>query len=170
LIIYRAIAMTLIINVVQLQLIYTHAENIYPEECCGILLGKIHGDTKTVVEVILTMNVWDKSELVDEVETIDRIERTKTSRYTIAPQDIFQAQIGGRDRQLNIIGFFHSHPDCPAIPSICDRDRAWDVYSYPIVSIIQGKVGDFQSWVLDESGKFQPETIQYKQSTINLDV
>jgi proteasome lid subunit RPN8/RPN11 len=152
--------MTLIINAVQLQIIYSHAENIYPEECCGILLGKIDGDTKTIVEVIPTLNDWDRSELVDEPEITDRVGRTKTIRYTIPPQAIFQAQTRGHDLQLNIIGFFHSHPDYPAIPSNCDRDLAWCVYSYPIVSVIQGKVGDFQSWVLDENGRFQPEEIQ----------
>jgi proteasome lid subunit RPN8/RPN11 len=148
--------MTLIIDRAQLNIIDRHAENIYPEECCGILLGKIDAFNKTVVEVIPTLNVWDESDR----EIIDRVERTKTSRYTILPQDILQAQKRGRDLQLNIVGFFHSHPDRPAIPSICDRERAWHVYSYPIVSVIQGKVSDLKSWVLDSDGIFQEEKIE----------
>ncbi|AFY95552.1 M67 family metallopeptidase [Chamaesiphon minutus] len=152
--------MTLIINAAQIQSIYHHAENIYPEECCGILLGKIDKLTKTVIEVIPTANAWEQSESVVGVASpLENLDRTKTSRYTIPPQAIFQAQKRARDLQLNIIGFFHSHPDCPAIPSICDRDRAWDVYSYPIVSVMQGKVNNSQSWVLDRNGIFQEEEI-----------
>jgi proteasome lid subunit RPN8/RPN11 len=157
--------MTLIIKAAQIQTIYHHAENVYPEECCGILLGTIDKLAKTVVEVIPTDNAWEQSELVVGVASpLENCDRTKTSRYTISPQDIFQAQKRARDLQLNIIGFFHSHPDCPAIPSSCDRDRAWDVYSYPIVSVIQGKVSDLQSWVLDSAGIFQKEEIQQVKS------
>ncbi|PSB59462.1 M67 family metallopeptidase [Chamaesiphon polymorphus] len=152
--------MTLIINATQIQSIYHHAKNVYPEECCGILLGTIDKLTKTVVEVIPTDNAWEQSESVFGVaSSLENLDRTKASRYTIPPQDIFQAQKRGRDLQLNIIGFFHSHPDCPAIPSSCDRDRAWDIYSYPIVSVIQGKVSNFQSWVLDCNGIFREEEI-----------
>jgi proteasome lid subunit RPN8/RPN11 len=152
--------MTIVINAVQLQVIYQHAEATYPEECCGILLGKIDKFTKTVVEVIPTINVWEQAESIDTLATDNEVTRTKTSRYTIASQDIFQAQKRGRDLDLNIIGFFHSHPDYPATPSICDRDRAWYVYSYPIVSVVDGKVSNMTSWVLDDRGIFQLEEIQ----------
>jgi proteasome lid subunit RPN8/RPN11 len=88
------------------------------------------------------------------------LDRSKQSRYTIAPPDIFQAQKRGRDLGLEIIGFFHSHPDHPAIPSTCDRDRAWEVYSYPIVSVVQGKASEMKSWLLDGNRIFQPEAIE----------
>jgi proteasome lid subunit RPN8/RPN11 len=52
--------MTIAISTAQLKIIYDHASNIYPEECCGILLGKITGIVKTVVEVIPTINDWEK--------------------------------------------------------------------------------------------------------------
>jgi proteasome lid subunit RPN8/RPN11 len=147
--------MTIVISSEQLKIIYDYAETIYPEECCGILLGTIAGLTKIVVEVMPTVNAWEKSEAVK-----DRIERTKTSRYTISSIDIFHAQKRGQDLDLEIIGFFHSHPDHPAVPSVCDRELAWDVYSYPIVSVIRGKVGDFKSWVLNDKGIFEQEEIQ----------
>ncbi|WP_310484645.1 M67 family metallopeptidase [Chamaesiphon sp. VAR_48_metabat_403] len=149
--------MTIAISQDQIQIIVDRAENIYPEECCGILLGTISGSLKTVVEVIPTANVWVKSELGDDLADPTEISRTKTSRYTIDPQDIFQATKRGRYLELEIVGFFHSHPDNPAVPSICDRDLAWHVYSYPIVSVMQGKVNDFKSWVLDDLGIFQQE-------------
>jgi proteasome lid subunit RPN8/RPN11 len=154
--------MTIAISQTQLETIYDRAAQIYPEECCGILLGKIAGLTKIVVEVILTVNVWLESDLVEN--SLDSIEilKTKNSRYTIDPLDILKAQKHGRELNLEIVGFFHSHPDNPAIPSRCDRELAWEVYSYPIVSVTNGKVSDFQSWVLDSEGTFQPEEIQYK--------
>jgi proteasome lid subunit RPN8/RPN11 len=152
--------MTVVISEPQLKIIYDHAENIYPEECCGILLGTIDKFNKTVIEVISTTNVWDKSELALDQNIADKMVRTKHSRYAISPQDIFQTQKIGRDLQLEIIGFFHSHPDCPATPSTCDRSQAWEIYSYPIISVIQGKVSHLKSWVLDSDGIFQPEEIQ----------
>jgi proteasome lid subunit RPN8/RPN11 len=151
--------MTLIINNEQLQIISDRAATIYPEECCGILLGNRTGLTKTVVEVIPTINDWQQLE-----PSPDRIERTKTSRYTIPPQAIFHAQKRGRDLGLEIVGFFHSHPDNPAIPSICDRDLAWEIYSYPIVSVIRGKVSDLKSWVLNSEGIFEQEEIHQIES------
>jgi proteasome lid subunit RPN8/RPN11 len=154
-------SMTIVIDTVKLQLIYQHAEAIYPEECCGILLGKLDKLTKTVVEVIPTINVWEPAESIDMLlEANSGLARTKTSRYSISPRDILQAQKLSRDLELNIVGFFHSHPDYPATPSICDRDLAWHVYSYPIVSVVNGKVSEMKSWVLDEQGIFQLEEIQ----------
>jgi proteasome lid subunit RPN8/RPN11 len=142
--------MTIIISIEQQKIIYNHAESVYPEECCGILLGEIVGISKIVVEVIPTINVWGKSES-------DEVGRNKNSRYSIDPQDIFIAQKRARELHLDIIGFFHSHPDYPAIPSTCDRTQAWEVYSYPIVSVIDGKVSEIKSWVLDGDGVFQEE-------------
>ena len=147
--------MTIIISTEQLKVIYDHAESVYPEECCGILLGEIAGTSKMVVEILPTINAWVKTES-------DRVDRNKHSRYSIDPHDIFMAQKRARDLQLDIIGFFHSHPDYPAIPSTCDRTQAWEVYSYPIVSVINGKVSEIKSWVLDGDGVFQAEAIQIR--------
>jgi proteasome lid subunit RPN8/RPN11 len=92
--------MILIINTAQIQTIYRHAENVYPEECCGILLGTIDKLTKTVMEVIPTTNAWEQSESVVGVASpLENLDRTKTSRYTIPPQAIFQAQKRSRDLQ-----------------------------------------------------------------------
>jgi proteasome lid subunit RPN8/RPN11 len=147
--------MTIFISVEQQKIICNHAESVYPEECCGILLGEIKKTSKIVVEVIPTINAWTRAKS-------DKVDRTKNSRYTIDPSDIFTAQKRSRDLQLDIIGFFHSHPDCPAIPSTCDRSQAWEVYSYLIVSLINGKVKEIKSWVLDSDGIFQPEEMQIR--------
>ena len=152
--------MSIVISAAQLKTIYDYAADIYPEECCGILLGRIEGVSKVVVEVIETINTWRESEVTTELKNLDDLNRTKHSRYTISPRDIFQAQKRGRDLQLDIIGFFHSHPDALSIPSTCDRDRAWEIYSYPIISVINGKISDIQSWVLNSEGIFQLEEIR----------
>jgi proteasome lid subunit RPN8/RPN11 len=152
--------MTIVITAAQLKIIYNHAESIYPEECCGVLLGKIVGLIKTTVEVIPTINAWEQTTPVGSMQVNHELEiSNKTNRYAVPVEDIFQAQKRGRDLQLEIIGFFHSHPDCPAIPSRCDREQAWEIYSYPIISVIQGKACDLQSWVLDSDDIFQSEEI-----------
>ncbi|MGB3206631.1 MAG: M67 family metallopeptidase [Crinalium sp.] len=140
-----------------LQTIITHAESTYPEECCGIILGTINDTEKTVVEVCPTENVWGKETAGDflEVETVT----DKRRRYAIAPVDLLKAQKAAREYQLNIVGFFHSHTDHPAIPSECDRTYAWQEYSYIIVSVEQGSSGDIRSWCLDDTHQFQAEEI-----------
>jgi proteasome lid subunit RPN8/RPN11 len=50
-----------------------------------------------------------------------------------------------------VLGFYHSHPDCPARPSEYDREHAWPFYSYVIVSIAKGSAVDMTSWLLDEA-------------------
>jgi proteasome lid subunit RPN8/RPN11 len=135
--------------------ILTHAEQIYPEECCGILLGKISDYSKIIVEVWPTENTWNKD---DSIELFNR-QGSKKDRFTIAPEILLKAQKEARDRQLNIIGIYHSHPNHPAIPSEFDRAIAWPEYSYIIVSVIQGKAKDIFSWILDDDRQFKQEKI-----------
>lgn len=139
-----------------LQTICTHAERTYPEECCGLLLGQMT-EGKTVVEVWQTENAWS-AETADEYPDSE-MERSRRRRYAIAPLAMLKAQREARDRHLNIIGIYHSHPDHPAIPSECDRLAAWQQYSYVIVSVPQGKAGELRSWVLDDAHQFQSEKI-----------
>ena len=140
-----------------IRIIYNHAESTYPEECCGIILGTIDDTEKTVVEVWQTENAWGKETAGDflEAETVT----DKRRRYAIAPLDLLKAQKAAREYQLNIVGFFHSHTDHPAIPSEFDRTYAWQEYSYIIVSVAQGKAGDIRSWCLDDTHQFQAEEI-----------
>ncbi|WP_392534471.1 Mov34/MPN/PAD-1 family protein [Nostoc sp. C117] len=158
----------------QLQIICTHAESIYPEECCGIIFGHLGSDGKITVEVMPTENVWNTeaaaefsgdvsrqaASLREATPTRLRTAESKKRQYAIAPEVMLQAQKQARERSLNIIGIFHSHPDHPAIPSECDRLYAWPGYSYIIVSVQNGKAGELQSWSLDDSHQFQAEAIE----------
>ncbi|MBC1236907.1 Mov34/MPN/PAD-1 family protein [Nostoc sp. 2RC] len=141
-----------------LQIIRTHAENIYPEECCGIILGHLTNEGKITVEVMPTENAWN-TEASAEFSG-ERTVESKKRQYTIAPLVMLQAQKQARDRSLSIIGIFHSHPDNPAIPSECDRLYAWQGYSYIIVSVQNGKAVELRSWSLDDNHQFQAQTIE----------
>lgn len=141
----------------QLAAIRAHAESTYPEECCGLFLGSIDGGEKTVVEVWPAENVWN-AETAAELSAASHL--TKERRYVIEPRTLLRAQREARDRQLAVIGFYHSHTDSEAIPSECDREYAWPIYSYLIASVRQGKARGERSWCLDDARYFQPEEIR----------
>jgi proteasome lid subunit RPN8/RPN11 len=140
-----------------LQIISTHAESTYPEECCGLILGHLGREGKIVREIIPTENAWNSQA---EDFPGEHPGKTTSSRYAIAPQVMLQVQKTARDHGLNIIGIYHSHPDNCATPSECDRLYAWAEYSYIIVSVQKGKTATIASWTLDNDHQFQPETME----------
>lgn len=135
----------------------THAGKTYPEECCGLLLGKITNNNKIVREVWETENSWDGD--TTDYFSVTANQGSKQNRFTIAPEVLLKAQRTARDRNLEIIGIYHSHPDHPAIPSQFDQAIAHPQYSYLIVSVQQGKVADIRSWELDDIDQFKEENI-----------
>ena len=141
--------------------ICAHAQSTYPQECCGLLLGKLSQDGKILIDAIATENVWSAQavESFSQIDTKWQLSDNKSTHYTIAPEEILRVQKESRDRQLDIIGIYHSHPDHPAIPSEFDRVCAWQAYSYIIVSVPQGKADELQSWCLDDNHQFQPQEI-----------
>ncbi|MCJ8280845.1 MAG: M67 family metallopeptidase [Rivularia sp. ALOHA_DT_140] len=145
-----------------LRIIFNHAQSSYPEECCGVILGNISNSDKIAVEIIPTENAWNSEETVDNFQDNNR-DRSKKRRYAIAPRKMLELQKSSREKELNIIGIFHSHPDYPAIPSEFDRKNAWQEYSYIIVSIQQGQPDNINSWVLDDNDQFQQEEIIFKE-------
>lgn len=111
-----------------------HGEAAYPAECCGVLVGRVDGGAKDVVRVVQAVN-----------------RRTDDPhRYLIAPDDLRRLELEVRSLGLEIVGYYHSHPDHPAAPSAFDADHAWPWYSYVIVRIDRGHGGDLTSWVLDD--------------------
>jgi len=144
-----------------LQGICSHAESGYPQECCGLLLGLVRGDSKTVVEVRETENAWDEEAMkaFQGIEPLAKLGETKRGNYAIAPADMLKAHKVARDRHLVIIAIYHSHPDCAAMPSEFDRQVAWQEYSYIIVSVCSGKAVDVTSWRLSDERKFEREEI-----------
>lgn len=160
----------LILSAAHQQEIQAHAEHCYPEECCGILLGHLERDDhngqtspKTVVAVRPTPNAWSEAVAADLVTLIAASRHiasdARRDRYWIDPQDLLQAQRAARDRSLQIIGIYHSHPDHPAVPSETDRRLAWSEYSYLILSVQQGKMTQLLSWRLNDRQQFEPELV-----------
>ena len=127
--------------------IRAHGEEAYPEECCGVLVGRdaMGGEPATVDHLVAASN-----------ERAD----SRHNRYVISPQALLAAQRGARERGLEIVGYYHSHPDHPARPSEFDREHAWPGTSYVIVSVREGKAVDCRSWRLrDDRSAFDEEEL-----------
>lgn len=132
----------------QMNQIFEHCKKDYPYECCGILIGDY--ETKKVVQVYEAENI--------------RKDR-KNDRYQIKPEDQFKADEIAREKDLDVIGFYHSHPDHPNAPSQFDLDMAINAMqfgiSFLIVATKEGKETDPKSWILsDEDNQFHEEEIK----------
>jgi len=126
--------------------VHTHLCRAYPEEGCGVMLGRESNGDREVERVIGFDNVREDS---------------RTNRYLIAPEQFLRAEREARAAGLDVIGFFHSHPDHPSRPSAFDLEHAWPWYSYLIVSVEQGTVSDAHSWRLAEDrSRFEPEDLE----------
>jgi proteasome lid subunit RPN8/RPN11 len=112
-----------------------HGEASYPHECCGFLLGAARDLTRSVTRVALATN---------ETETDGR------RRYVISPESYLRAEKEAEAQGLEIVGFYHSHPDVEAVPSEFDRSHAFPGVSYVIVSVVEGKAAALRSWELEE--------------------
>ena len=159
-----------------------HAERVYPEECCGLMLGNLQKapQQKQLVELAPLNNEWSPENLTSqgvEVGTVaanavgtSTVEtHTKRRRYWIDPKDMLRVQREARNKGLSIIGVYHSHPDHVAEPSECDRALAWPEYAYVIVSVCEGKAVDVQNWALDSEPQFQPEVMKQWSSSLLAD-
>ncbi len=134
-----------------------HGEETYPNECCGVLLGKnVAGEGENAAPV-------------NHVRQIVRAGNTRTdsahNRYHIAPQELVKIQRQARGLGLDIVGFYHSHPDHPAQWSKTDFAEAhWLGCSYIITSIEQGKAATTNSFLLsgtaEDDKRFDDEAIE----------
>lgn len=147
------------INISQknIKIIQQHGAECYPYECCGLLLGNIKNQKKTVIKVIPTVNDWN-----NQKHLFNQLNSSLKDRFSINPITFIQIQKQARQDNLNIIGIYHSHPDYPPTPSTFDEAIAWNIYSYIIVSVKQGKSTDLFSWILDDNHKFIREQINVK--------
>jgi proteasome lid subunit RPN8/RPN11 len=128
------------------QKIRQHGADTYPHECCGALLGRdnVDGDT-TTVGVQLPLR-----EVAALYPLINRRDDSPRNRFSVTAEDVREAEKVARDKNLDVVGWYHSHPDHPAKPSQYDREHAWPWYSYVIVSVANGKPADMTSWRLND--------------------
>ncbi len=123
-----------------------HGEAAYPAECCGALAGRVEaGGAKEVVRLAPAVN-----------------RRTDDPhRYLIAPDDLRRLEADLQREKLVIVGYYHSHPDHPAVPSVFDTEHAWPWYSYLIVRVERGRGLEAASWTLDdEQPLMRPESLE----------
>lgn len=114
-----------------------HGEETYPHECCGALLGWFEGDTRIVSASVRCRNTRTDS---------------AGDRYEIDPVEVVRIQRDARTRGLDIIGFYHSHPDHPAYWSRTDLEQAyWLGCSYVITRVEKGQTRLTRSFALTGS-------------------
>jgi proteasome lid subunit RPN8/RPN11 len=127
-----------------------HGEETYPHECCGVMLGNSAPDGNRVREIVRAGNT--------------RTDRAH-DRYNIAPEELIRIQRQARKLGLDIVGFYHSHPDCPAQWSQTDFNEAhWVGCSYVITRVDQGKATITNSFLLagpsEEDKAFLDEPVE----------
>ena len=120
------------------------AEAAYPYEGCGVLVGT--ADEVTVVR---------------PGRNIRGPEDRARDRYVLDPMDILRAEREADAAGLEVVGFWHTHPDHPSGASRYDADHAWPGYRYVIVSVVQGRAAGEQAWVLEREApaEFGEETL-----------
>lgn len=138
--------MTLLLTASSREDIRVHLEGAYPEEGCGLLVGRDHPGGR-------------------RVEAVERVPNASAGgqgrRYVVAPEAFLAAEKAARARGLEVVGVFHSHPDHPAEPSSDDRANAWPFYSYVIGSVRAGRLAELRAFRLAvDGGEFAPEPLQ----------
>ena len=131
--------------------IEAHGERDYPYECCGLLLGSFGTDGLTLVARIYPISNA-------------REEQAKRNRFLILPEELMRGERYAKAKGLDVVGFYHSHPDHPAVPSQYDLEHAWPLYSYVVISISAGVAQDFRSW------KMEPDRSRFIEEEICLSV
>lgn len=116
------------------QRIFQHLEAAYPNEGGGFLLGELSADTVTIVDIVPVENVFEAEE--------------QYHRYAMTPLDWARLEDQADERGLTLVGYFHSHPDSPAIPSVYDRDHALPNFTYIITQVQSAKAVDMRVWRL----------------------
>ena len=121
--------------------IRAHGRETFPHECCGAMLGK----DGVVSEAFKMPNTTEEG---------------PRRRFLVRPDDYRIAEKRAREAGLDLLGFYHSHPDHPARPSQYDLDHAWPVFMYVILSVMSGEPGDLTSWRLAaDRSAFEPELL-----------
>ena len=126
--------------------IRAHGVETYPHECCGAILGRDGEAAREVLDLMPLANRRDDS---------------PRNRFEVTSEDVRLAEKTARAQNLDLIGWYHSHPDAPARPSEYDREHAWPWYSYIIISVQSGQPRDMNSWRLrDDRSAYDSEAIE----------
>jgi proteasome lid subunit RPN8/RPN11 len=119
-----------------------HGEATYPEECCGFLVGKVPSDP------------GGASRRIHRIAPMEnRMEGAKGRRFVIPPEDLRQFETSLEGSGEAVVGFYHSHPDHPAVPSLFDQEHAWPWYTYFVVAVDHGHAGELGAFELDADNR-----------------
>jgi proteasome lid subunit RPN8/RPN11 len=142
-----------------------HGVETYPYECCGALLGTDHD----VLAYAHQESRKISREVLSLFPLVNRRDDSPRNRFAVTADDVREAEKAASAQGLEVIGWYHSHPDHPARPSDFDRDHAWPWYSYIIVSVHMGVPQDMTSWRLkdDRSGYLEEKISPMKVSATN---
>jgi proteasome lid subunit RPN8/RPN11 len=114
------------------QVMVAHARETYPNECCGAMLGHLDDGSKIVRVAMPLENAFAGA---------------KAARYELRPEDLLAADRAARERSLDLIGIYHSHPDCDAYFSTTDLKNSCPWYSFVVLSIHKGEFDHANSWL-----------------------
>ena len=109
-----------------------HARETYPNECCGAMLG-VTGDGDKTVRVSMRLE--------------NSFAGAQAARYELRPEDLLAADTAARERKMDLIGIYHSHPDCDAYFSRTDLQNSCPWYSFVVLSIQKGEFHHANSWL-----------------------
>jgi proteasome lid subunit RPN8/RPN11 len=124
-----------------------HARSTYPEECCGAMLGTVNGEEKTVRMAMRLENAYGGE---------------RRARYELRPEDLLNADREARSRDMDLVGIYHSHPDCGAYFSETDLKNSCPWYSFVVLSIHRGEFDHANSWLPNlEQTEAQKEELKY---------
>jgi proteasome lid subunit RPN8/RPN11 len=131
-----------------------HAEEAYPHECVGLLIGRLQGGAKQVEAIYRAQNTWSAEVGLTDAEH----EHSLRDRFYLDPRDYMKADRAAQAQGLDIVGCYHSHPDHPAIPSERDRVGAQGVgggssFAFLIQSVRGGQAAELTSWLLSDGGE-----------------
>lgn len=101
-----------------------HAQATYPNECCGAMVGTVNVGRKLVKAAVPLANSF---------------QGTQAARYELRPEDLLEADRTAREQGLDLVGIFHSHPDCDAYFSETDLKNSCPWYSFVVLSVKEGK-------------------------------
>ncbi len=124
-----------------------HARAIYPNECVGVMLGSSANGAKVVSKALRMENVHDGPQ---------------AERYVLEQKALLAADAQARARKLELIGIYHSHPDCDAYFSETDLKNSCPWYSFVVLSIKQGEFDHANSWLPDpDQTQADKEELEY---------
>ncbi len=138
--------MNVVLSAALQQQIFREMETAYPNEGGGFLLGSADVEAITVMDMVQVENQFETEE--------------RYHRYAMMPLDWAKLEDEADARDLTLVGYYHSHPDHPAIPSVFDRDHALPNFTYIITSVEKANAVDMRVW------RLRPDRDQFDAATL----